>query len=125
MEDSGAEETVVDLSRLEFIDPSGMVALAEAERRFRADGRSLHLLGEPRRFARQVNKPRERAEPRSRIIARSARSIRSSSESPGVEALDARPGTIIQGGQGFELRGPSTQISGVMSDALPVLETFG
>lgn len=52
MEDSGAEETVVDLSQLEFIDPSGMEALADAERRFRADGRRLHLRGEPRRFAR-------------------------------------------------------------------------
>jgi anti-anti-sigma factor len=52
MEDSGAEETVVDLSQLEFIDPCGMAALAKAERRFRADGRHLHLLGEPRRFAR-------------------------------------------------------------------------
>ncbi len=28
----------------------------------------------------------------------------------GVEALDARPGTIIQGGQGFELGYPSTQM---------------
>jgi anti-anti-sigma factor len=52
MEDSGAGETVVDLSGLEFIDPSGMAALANAEWRFRAVGRHLHLLGEPRRFAR-------------------------------------------------------------------------
>jgi anti-anti-sigma factor len=52
MEDSGAAEMVVDVSQLEFIDPSGMAALATAERRFRAAGRDLHLLGEPRRFAR-------------------------------------------------------------------------
>ncbi len=42
----------------------------------------------------------------------------------GIEALDARPGTIIQGGQGFELRGPSTQISPATGDVLPVLEAF-
>ena len=52
MEDSGAEETVVDLSGLEFIDPSGMAALANAAWQFRSVGRHLHLLGEPRRFAR-------------------------------------------------------------------------
>ena len=28
----------------------------------------------------------------------------------GIEALDARPGTIIQGGQGFELGYPSPQM---------------
>lgn len=43
----------------------------------------------------------------------------------GVEALDARPGTIIQGGQGFELKGPSAQISGAMSGTLPVLDPVG
>ncbi len=50
MEDSGAVETVIDLSQLEFIDPSGMASLAVAGRRFRADGRHLHILGQPRRF---------------------------------------------------------------------------
>jgi anti-anti-sigma factor len=53
MEDSGAEEMVVDLSQLEFIDLSGMAALASAAGRFRAAGHHLHLVGEPRRFARQ------------------------------------------------------------------------
>ncbi len=51
MEDSGAVEMAVDLSRLEFIDTAGMAALAAAGRRFRAGGRLLSLLGEPRRFA--------------------------------------------------------------------------
>ncbi len=51
MEDSGAVETVIDLSHLEFIDPSGMASLAEAGRRFRADGRHLHILGQPKRFS--------------------------------------------------------------------------
>lgn len=51
MDDSGAVETVIDLSQLEFIDSSGMAALAEAGRRFRADGRQLRILGQPRRFS--------------------------------------------------------------------------
>lgn len=51
MEDSGAVETVIDLSHLEFIDSSGMAALAEAGRRFQADGRHLGILGEPRGFS--------------------------------------------------------------------------
>ena len=50
MEESGAMETVIDLSELEFIDSSGMAALAEAGRRFRAEDRDLRLLGQPRRF---------------------------------------------------------------------------
>jgi hypothetical protein len=37
----------------------------------------------------------------------------------GVEALDAQPGTIIQGGQGFELGRPSPQMpSGKKSEAI-------
>jgi anti-anti-sigma factor len=52
MEDSGAEETAVDLSRLDFIDSSGMAALAETGNRFRTHGRHLRLLGRPRRFAK-------------------------------------------------------------------------
>jgi ABC-type transporter Mla MlaB component len=51
MEDSGAVETAIDLSQLESIDPSGRARLAEAGRRFRADGRDLRLLGQPRRFS--------------------------------------------------------------------------
>ena len=51
MEESGAEETAVDLSRLDFIDSSGMAALADAGERFRADGRRLRLLGHPKQFA--------------------------------------------------------------------------
>ncbi len=50
MEDSGAVETVIDLSHLEFIDSSGMASLARAGRHFQADGRHLRLLGKPRRF---------------------------------------------------------------------------
>jgi EAL domain-containing protein (putative c-di-GMP-specific phosphodiesterase class I) len=42
----------------------------------------------------------------------------------GVEALDARPGTIIQGGQGFELGQPAGAAA-ARDDALPVLQTFG
>jgi ABC-type transporter Mla MlaB component len=53
MEDSGARQTLVDLSQVELIDAGGMAALAEAERRFRATGRQLRLRGEPRRFAHQ------------------------------------------------------------------------
>jgi diguanylate cyclase (GGDEF)-like protein len=41
----------------------------------------------------------------------------------GVEALDARPGTIIQGGQGFEL-GQSAVAARARDDALPVLQAF-
>jgi anti-anti-sigma factor len=52
MEESGAVETVVDLSRLDFIDRSGMVALAETGQRFRTHGGHLRLLGRPRRFAK-------------------------------------------------------------------------
>ncbi len=51
MEDSGAVETVIDLSHLEFIDSSGMATLVEAGRRFQADGRQLRILGQPKRFA--------------------------------------------------------------------------
>ncbi len=51
MEDSGAVETVIDLSHLEFIEFSGMATLAKAGRRFQADGRHLRLLGKPRRFS--------------------------------------------------------------------------
>jgi anti-anti-sigma factor len=51
MEDSGAVDTAIDLSQLEFIDSSGMAALAEAGRRFRADGRDLYIVGKPRRFS--------------------------------------------------------------------------
>jgi EAL domain-containing protein (putative c-di-GMP-specific phosphodiesterase class I) len=40
-----------------------------------------------------------------------------------VEALDARPGTIIQGGQGFELGQPAGA-AGARDDALPVLQGF-
>jgi EAL domain-containing protein (putative c-di-GMP-specific phosphodiesterase class I) len=36
----------------------------------------------------------------------------------GVEAFDAQPGTIIQGGQGFELGRPSTQMPTHASRAL-------
>jgi anti-anti-sigma factor len=50
MEDSGAQETAVDLSRLDFVDPSGMAALAETGNRFRKHGRHLRLMGRPRRF---------------------------------------------------------------------------
>ena len=42
----------------------------------------------------------------------------------GVEALDARPGTIIQGGQGFELGPASGQMAGGVRDSLPVLQAF-
>jgi diguanylate cyclase (GGDEF)-like protein len=41
----------------------------------------------------------------------------------GVEALDAHPGTIIQGGQGFELGQPAGA-AGARDDALPVLQAF-
>jgi anti-anti-sigma factor len=51
MEDSGAVETAIDLSQLEFIDSSGMATLADAGRRFRAEGRQLRILGQPRRFS--------------------------------------------------------------------------
>ncbi len=37
----------------------------------------------------------------------------------GVEALDARPGTIIQGGQGFELGFPSPQMPTGKPAAIP------
>jgi diguanylate cyclase (GGDEF)-like protein len=43
----------------------------------------------------------------------------------GVEALDARPGTIIQGGQGFELGQASVPMAGARDAALPVLQPFG
>jgi diguanylate cyclase (GGDEF)-like protein len=43
----------------------------------------------------------------------------------GVEALDARPGTIIQGGQGFELGQPATPATSPRDEALPVLQAFG
>jgi anti-anti-sigma factor len=51
MEESGAVETAIDLSQLEFIDSSGMAALAEAGWRFQAYGRHLRILGKPRRFS--------------------------------------------------------------------------
>ena len=51
MEESGAAETAVDLSRLDFIDSSGMAALARTGRRFRTHGGHLRVLGRPRRFA--------------------------------------------------------------------------
>jgi anti-anti-sigma factor len=51
MEESGAAETAVDLSRLNFIDSSGMAALAKTGKRFRAHGGHLRVLGRPRRFA--------------------------------------------------------------------------
>jgi anti-anti-sigma factor len=51
MEESGAVETAVDLSHLDFIDSSGMAALAETGKRFRIHGGHLRLLGRPRRFA--------------------------------------------------------------------------
>jgi len=50
MEDSSAVETAIDLNQLDFIDSSGMTALVEAKKRFRAEGRNLRILGEPRRF---------------------------------------------------------------------------
>lgn len=51
MEESGAFETAVDLTRLDFIDQSGMAALAEVGRRFRTHGGELRVLGRPRHFA--------------------------------------------------------------------------
>jgi anti-anti-sigma factor len=51
MEESGAAETAVDLSRLDFIDRSGMAALAKTGKRFRTNGGHLQMLGRPRRFA--------------------------------------------------------------------------
>jgi anti-anti-sigma factor len=51
MEESGAVETAVDLSRLDFIDSSGMAALVETGQRFRTHGGYLRLVGGPRRFA--------------------------------------------------------------------------
>jgi diguanylate cyclase (GGDEF)-like protein len=41
----------------------------------------------------------------------------------GVEAVDAAPGTIIQGGQGFELGRPA-QTPGPLRDVLPVIEAL-
>lgn len=49
MDESGAVETAIDLSRLESIDSSSVVALAKAARRFQAEGRQLRIRGKPRR----------------------------------------------------------------------------
>ena len=50
MEDSGAVEAVIDLTQVEFIDSSGVAALAESGKRFHAEGRHLRIFGDPRRF---------------------------------------------------------------------------
>ena len=50
IEGSSALEAVIDLSELDFIDPSGMTALVVARKQFQADGRCLRIIGNPRRF---------------------------------------------------------------------------
>jgi ABC-type transporter Mla MlaB component len=53
METSGASETTVDVSGLNFIDSPGMTALAEAGNRFRSHDQHLHIQGKPRLFAQR------------------------------------------------------------------------
>jgi anti-anti-sigma factor len=50
MEESGAAETIVDLSGLNFIDSGGMAALAEASNHFHSNDQSLKFLGTPTLF---------------------------------------------------------------------------
>jgi ABC-type transporter Mla MlaB component len=51
MEASGASETTVDVSGLNFIDSPGMTALAAAGSRFHSNKQHLHIHGKPRLFA--------------------------------------------------------------------------
>jgi ABC-type transporter Mla MlaB component len=53
METSGASETTVDVSGLNFIDSPGMTALAEAGNRFRSRDQHLRIHGKPRLFAQR------------------------------------------------------------------------
>ncbi len=52
METSGAEETSVDVSGLNFIDSQGMAALAEATNHFHSNNHHLRIDGQPRLFGR-------------------------------------------------------------------------
>jgi anti-anti-sigma factor len=51
MATSGAAETTVDVSGLNFIDARGMTALAEATNRFHSNKQHLRIHGKPRLFS--------------------------------------------------------------------------
>ena len=51
METSGAVQTTVDVSGLNFIDSVGMNALAEASNRFQSHDQYLRIHGRPRFFS--------------------------------------------------------------------------
>jgi anti-anti-sigma regulatory factor len=51
METSGALDTTVDVSGLNFIDAKGMDALAQARSRFHSNNQHLRISGRPRLFS--------------------------------------------------------------------------